>query len=228
MASNPYPPNTPPWAQWNQQVYGTVYGPPSTPDLVELEYTRAATAGDPEAFETALTQLEAIDQGTVATPGMAAGDVPEINVGVQPPPLTIGDAIVSQNRWVTSPGLDPPPVPVGAPLTKPIGAEEDGLLVEADPGLFDPGGFLYDADVAASEFLGGAPGETLSATAGRAESGPWAWFGGALDYVDPGHTERAVSNVQGNWLPRVPDQYASRLAREVRRHRICCRMGWRK
>jgi hypothetical protein len=81
---------------------------------------------------------------------------------------------------------------------------------------------LLPADVAINEVMGGSEGETISARVGRRENAPQTVVADVLDRVDPGHTQRALSNVPTNQLPCVPDWLQRRIAREMKRGRIPC------
>jgi hypothetical protein len=101
-------------------------------------------------------------------------------------------------------------------------------------------GFVEDVlipiDKKVNVLLGGDE-ETISARIGRTErnfqtegrrvytddpTGQLAqWGADWLNWVDPGHTQRAVAASPVNRLPCVPTSYAARIAREYRRRGVC-------
>ena len=81
---------------------------------------------------------------------------------------------------------------------------------------------LLPLDIALGEAIGGEPGETISARAGRREGPVSTVVAETLDTLDPGHTSRAMGNVPRNLLPCVPDWLQRRIAREMKRGRIPC------
>lgn len=102
------------------------------------------------------------------------------------------------------------------------GAAPADVPVVNTPGFSVVDDVLLPADIAVNEITGGAPGETVSARVGRRESPVSQIIAGALDTIDPGHTQRALANVPTNYLPRVPATLAARIAREIRRGRMRC------